>query len=160
MIHGKQLDPKTRRQGRDELQIQLRVDEKSGVAGRQAASSRDMLLGPGEILGRAAQLYHRSTRPDAAGTMRPIARREGSKLVLPAGSIVLTGTPGGTAVQVPVGLDRARLIVMAGLSMDRARHKYARHCAQSRDEMGYLKPGDTVESVIQHLGVQRWQVVR
>jgi len=162
MIHGKHLDLKTKQQGRNELGMQLWVDEAEedpDGSWRQATSSADMILGPAEILGAAAQLYDGSTPPDSSGTPRPIARRTDGKLVLPAGSIILTGTPGGTALQAPVGMDRVRVIVRAGLSMKRARRHFARHCVEFRDEMGYLKAGDTVESTIQHLGHQRWAVV-
>ncbi len=163
MVHGSRLNLKTRSGGSEELQLQLRVDEPGafrGGAWRQQASSTAMILGPREILARVTELYEQSMRPDAAGTIRPIARRKNGKLLLPAGSIVLTGTPGGTAIQAPMGLDKARLAVMAGLSTARARLLYAKHCVEHREEMGFLKESDTVESRIQHLGHQRWKVQR
>ena len=55
-------------------------------------------------------------------------------------------------------MDRARLLVRASISTNRAKQLFASHCIANRKEMGFLHVGDTVETRIQYLGRQRWKV--
>jgi 2-keto-4-pentenoate hydratase/2-oxohepta-3-ene-1,7-dioic acid hydratase in catechol pathway len=79
--------------------------------------------------------------------------------VLPAGSIVLTGTPDGVALKPPTTIAQKVSLVLRGLL--RGRKPSAQFVAeQTRDRasLGYLKPGDRFDQWIQHLGRQRWAV--
>ena len=77
----------------------------------------------------------------------------------PAGSIVLTGTPGGTAVRTPGALTKMRLLVEGGFSAAGARAEWVEESEAAAERQGYLAPGDIVETSIQCLGCQRWTVV-
>lgn len=79
-------------------------------------------------------------------------------LVLPRGTVVLTGTPAGTAIEAPQGIDKLRLFLLGNLSTGRARLAYAAHCVRNRREMGFLSPGDIVDAHLgtTNSGVARW----
>ena len=161
MVHGRHLKLRTRSGGEEALRLWLRIDEAEPFPGgtwRQDASSADIIRGPFEIIRMAAEIYQRSIRPDAAGIPRGIARTAGGRMIIPAGSLVIMGTPEGTAIEAPTDLDRARLLVRASISTNRAKQLFARHCIANRKEMGFLHVGDTVETRIQYLGRQYWKV--
>jgi len=161
MVHGRYLNIRTRGGGEEEVRLFLRIDEKEPFPGgtwRQDASSGDMIRGPLEIIGMIAEIYAESRRPDREGVMRHVARQESDRVVIPAGSIILTGTTEGTAIEAPTMMDRARLIALGNLSMNKAKLAFALHCVKNRKEMGFLHVGDIVETRIQHLGKQRWEV--
>lgn len=163
MVHGRHLDPRTAQGGRDEVELSLRVEEAEPHAAgsfRQHASSREMVRGPRAILELAARVWRQSARCDAAGVSRGIVTLVGGRPALPRGTLVLTGTPGGTAIAAPQGLDKVRLLLLGDLSVTRARLAYAEHCIQHRREMGFLSPGDVVDATIGRLGRQRWEVRR
>lgn len=161
LVHGRHLEPRTSRGGRDEVELSLRVDEPNpDEAGshRQYATSREMARGPLAILELAARVWRRSLRPDAGGEPRGIARVEAGRPVLPRGTLILTGTPSGTAIEAPQGVDKLRLFLLGNLSTERARLAYAEHCVRNRREMGFLSPGDVVDASVDRLGRQRWAV--
>ena len=93
---------------------------------------------------------------DAGGVPRYLHDARG---VVPAGSIVLTGTPGGTAVQAPGLLERARLFVLGGFSVDGARARFVEENRSAAPRRGYLEPGERVDTRVVGLGRQRWEVV-
>lgn len=161
MVHGRHLKLRTRSGGEEALRLWLRIDEAEPFPGgtwRQDASSADIIRGPFEIIRMAAEIYQRSIRPDAAGIPRGIVQNSGGRMIIPAGSLVITGTPAGTAIEAPTDMDRARLLVRASISTNRAKQLFARHCIANRKEMGFLHVGDTVETRIQYLGRQYWKV--
>ena len=161
MIHGRHLDPSTVSGGRTPLRLSLNVDEggaREHTSGRQNSNSTRMIRGPQQILAMLEDIAAASRRPDWDDIERGIAIERGGRSMLPAGSIVLTGTPVGTAIEAPTVWDRARLIVRGHFSPSRARRLFALHCERNRNPMGFLSPGDVVQASIQYLGTQRWQV--
>lgn len=104
------------------------------------------------------EIRGQSVRPDSIGTPRGVALDDGGRAFLPKGSIVLTGTPHGTAIEAPSGTDSLRLFMLGNLSRTGARVAFAAHCARKRRTMGFLSPGDVVDSHITALGRQRWVV--
>ncbi len=161
MVHGRHLKLRTRSGGEEALRLWLRIEEAEPFPGgtwRQDASSADIIRGPFEIIRMAAEIYQQSIRPDAAGIPRGIVRNSGGRTIIPAGSLVITGTPAGTAIEAPTDMDRARLLVRGSISTKRSKQLFARHCIANRKEMGFLHVGDTVETRIQYLGRQRWKV--
>ena len=161
VIHGRQLDPATESGGETPLRLSLSVKEGGSAektSGRQNSNTVRMIRGPLEILGMLGEIAAVSRRSDWNGVERGIVAERDGRMLLPAGSIVLTGTPVGTAIEAPTAWDNARLIVRGHFSLSRARRLFAEHCVRNRDAMGYLAPGDVVEASIQYLGTQRWQV--
>ncbi len=161
LVHGADLDLAAAGHGTVDLDLALQVVETPphpAGSGRQQAHSAQMVRGPLEILRMLGEIYPASRRPDGAGHLRGIVREEGDRLLLPAGSVILTGTPAGTAIEAPTLWDRLRLLARANFSPAAARRRFADHCAQHREEMGFLKPGDRVQGRIQRLGTQDWVV--
>jgi len=162
MVHGEDLDLATGGGGSRELVLSLRVEEPDRdpiTVHRQHATSREMIRGPYEILRLFEDLRSRSIRPDTGGTLRGIAREQADGgALLPRGSIVLTGTPHGTAIEAPSGMDATRLFLLGNLSRRGAKLAFAAHCVRNREAMGYLTPGDVVDAHITGLGRQRWDV--
>ncbi len=79
--------------------------------------------------------------------------------IIPAGSIVLTGTPGGTAIQEPGLWQRISLFFQGGFSIEGAKRHFIESTEQRIDATDYLEPGDQVETWVQYLGKQIWEVV-
>jgi len=162
LMHGRHLEPRTSHGGRDEVELSLEVEEaEPHEAGshRQHASSREMVRGPHAILELVARVWRASERPDEKGTPRGVVRLEAGVPTLPRGTLVLTGTPSGTAIEAPQGFDKLRLFLLGNLSTGRAREAYLEHCIRNRREMGFLSPGDVVDATIERLGRQRWRVL-
>ena len=162
MVHGRHLDLRSRTSGMETVDLLLRIEEKEPISRsqwRQHSSSSQMIRGPLEILRMAAETWMGGEEADPAGALRGIGRRVDGRAVIPAGSLILTGTPGGTAIQSPTGMDRLRLIALGNLSMRGARAAFSAHCVRNRREMGFLSVGDRVETQIQYLGRQLWDVV-
>ncbi len=156
LVHGRHLPVGAR--GWPDLELGLSVVDSRGEAVRQRASSADLLRGPLQILREIAELRD-DAMVDRAGTRRPTYVERGSGRSLPAGSLVITGTPRGTAIEAPTGADFVALAVRAGFRPAAARAAWARHCELHRRAMGFLSPGDVVAAEIQDLGRQRFRVV-
>ena len=169
MIHGRHMYPMTANlQGKDNLELDLLVfDKNENNDGLQSMDSRlaqndttlSMRFGPWEILRELSerlQAGERISMPDALGIPRYLHTEQG---IIPAGSLLLTGTPGGTAIKSPGIWQKIRLFVTGGLSKEGARQQYVLNSEEKSDALGYLRPGDTVECWISGLGRQRWQVV-
>lgn len=126
---------------------------------RQDARLEDLTLGLGELLALVAKRRD-LTMPDHLARRWPISVRRGHHWIIPAGSLLLTGTPGGTAIRAPRLSERA-LLVWRSL---RYRHwpaeGYRRHLVDHRHALGFLSPGDRVKGWISGLGLQDWCVVR
>lgn len=161
MAHGSQLEPRTRSSGRDLLRLWLRIQETEPHGEddwRQYASSSEMSLGPTEILRLMTEIHAASVRSDGGDLPRGIAKVEGDRVILPAGSVVLTGTPPGTALTSLTEGDRLRLRFLGNFSGAGARRARVGHYERHRGEMGFLTPGDRVEACVERLGCQRWVV--
>ncbi len=162
MTHGRHLDLRSRTSGMETVDLWLRVEEREPSDSgkwRQYASSSQMIRGPLEILEMIAEIWSEGRSSEDPVEPRSIAREIDGRGMIPAGSLILTGTPGGTAIESPSGMDRLRLFALGNLSLPRARLAFAKHCVRHRREMGFLSVGDRVETRIQHLGRQVWTVV-
>ncbi|MBN1477443.1 fumarylacetoacetate hydrolase family protein [Candidatus Sumerlaeota bacterium] len=159
MIHGAELPIFSKSLG---LEITCHVEHRGEDPERRQFDTTDRLIRDPEqilkLLGEQLEAHPDKAGGDRRGNRHPFARREGNRWVLPAGSLVLTGTPGGTALQAPRGLQRLGLLVLGGFSITGARRAFLRRQIRLRAELGYLMPGDTVETSVTHLGRQRWEV--
>jgi 2-keto-4-pentenoate hydratase/2-oxohepta-3-ene-1,7-dioic acid hydratase in catechol pathway len=165
MIHGRYLQPLAPNEGRDRLELGLLVREPPTVKQPsrsrrlQAATTDRMILGPREIVQMLAARYRQGIRTcmrDAGGTPRYTHTPAGT---IPAGSIILTGTPGGTAIREPGPLEKLDLFLRGGLSIPGARQQLIVDSESRLQDSRYLEPGDRVETWISGLGRQRWSVV-
>jgi hypothetical protein len=93
---------------------------------------------------------------DAYGNPRYLHDADG---VIPAGSLILTGTPGGTAIRKPGLLHKAELFLRGGFSLEAARQIFVEDAEHDIGATAYLEGGDRVESWVEYLGRQRWSVV-
>jgi 2-keto-4-pentenoate hydratase/2-oxohepta-3-ene-1,7-dioic acid hydratase in catechol pathway len=164
MIHGHHLQPLAPGEGSDRLELGVRVTEvpPDGTAGRtrrlQDSATDRMILGPWEIVQTLAARYRQGIRTcmrDSAGEPRYTHTPAG---IIPAGSIILTGTPGGTAIREPRPLEKLDLFLRGGLSISGARQQLITDSEHHLEDSRYLQPGDRVETWISGLGRQRWVV--
>ena len=164
MVHGQHLQPQAPGEGSDNLEIGLVVREPA--RGKQAARTRQlqssstdrMILGPWRIIRLLATRYQQGLRTcmrDASGTPRYTQTPAG---IIPAGSVILTGTPGGTAIQAPGLLEKIDLFLRGGFSINGARQLMITDSESRLKDSRYLEPGDMVETTITLLGQQRWTV--
>jgi hypothetical protein len=156
------LLPATKEGGSTPVELELSVTRAGAAEGvtKQRAASTDM------IMGLLAILYELGTRdatrpppcgPDKICAMEDIHGNERQLVngqVLPAGSIVLTGTPGGTVIKSPSVPQYPLLLVRGGFSLDGAKRAYLADQLQNRVALGYLQEGDQVEQAITGLGRQ------
>lgn len=168
LVAGWNLVPRTKEGGTEPLLLSLSTREASKVPSpwvqRQYASSGDMTIGPRVILDSlqyrdpAAEACRRNgavcSMKDVDGIDRPM-QHDG---LLPAGSIVLTGTPGGTAIKEPPLATKLGYFLRANLDLARARELAVADLTGHRSELGYLEPGDEVDQTVGLLGRQRWPV--
>jgi 2-keto-4-pentenoate hydratase/2-oxohepta-3-ene-1,7-dioic acid hydratase in catechol pathway len=164
MIHGRHLQPLAPGEGRDRLELALVVREpaaeKQAPRARQlqASSTDRMILGPWQIIRQLAARYREglyTCMRDAAGQPRYTHTPAG---IIPAGSIILTGTPGGTAIREPGPLKKLGLFLRGGFSLSGARHRMILDSEAHIRDSRYLEPGDQVDTSITRLGRQRWNV--
>lgn len=164
MIHGRHLQPLAPGEGRDRLELELLVQEpatgqRASRSQRQQNSATDrMIEGPWKIVETLAARYRQGIRTcmrDASGEPRYTQNAAG---IIPAGSIILTGTPGGTAIREPDTLEKLVLFLRGGLSIPGARQQLILDSESHIKESRYLEPGDLVETAITLLGRQRWRV--
>lgn len=162
LVPGRQLAPRLGAElGRQALDLRLSI-RRAGEAGwtvRQTARSDEMIAGPLAILRAAAAT--RASMPDLTGRPRFLYPED---RVLRAGSLILTGTPGGTAIQAPRPHEKLLLFVRGGFTRSGATRRFlADQLAQAR-RLGYLAPGDAVDATAftteggSGLGRQRWHV--
>ena len=108
------------------LDLKLSVDRNL----RQDASTKDMMVGLPEILTRLGALGNCQTgskQGDLYCTMPDVGNKERRMVqgpTLPAGSIVLTGTPGGVALKAPDLAGRAVLFLRGGFNTQGAREVF------------------------------------
>ena len=165
MIHGRNLQPGAPGEGRQNLELGLVVQEPAQethmarIRQLQSSSTERMILGPWHIVRLLAARYQQGIRTcmrDASGAARYTHTPAG---IIPAGSVILTGTPGGTAIQAPGLLDKIDLFLRGGFSVAGARQRMISDSESHIEDSRYLEPGDHVETSITLLGRQRWAVV-
>jgi 2-keto-4-pentenoate hydratase/2-oxohepta-3-ene-1,7-dioic acid hydratase in catechol pathway len=124
---------------------------------RQNARLEELSLGLEELL---ALLSRRRavTMPGADGRPWPVTIERGGRRILPAGSLLLTGTPGGTAIRSPRAADQVALVLRSLRYLRWPSEDYRRHLEDHRHAFGFLSPGDRVSGWITGLGRQEWQV--
>ena len=155
MVHGKYLRPRTRTEGDHVLRLGLEVFEAAPTSAtaqrRQSAGTDEMLRGPWAIVGHMSRTLQQGNivcMRDAYGEPRFVHNANG---VIPAGSIILTGTPGGTAVREPGLFDKAGLFLRGGFSVGGAKQTLIRDLERNIAATAYLQTGDRVEGWIQGL---------
>jgi 2-keto-4-pentenoate hydratase/2-oxohepta-3-ene-1,7-dioic acid hydratase in catechol pathway len=164
MVHGNDLPLLSDNCSRS-LRIKLSVREPGRVTQRQDAQTDAMIAGPREILETLAEEVdptepggnrtEMSVTVDGQERFYPLALVKDGKPVLPKGSIVLTGTPGGTALEAP---SRFSLVMRAIVRFQSPRSRFLEDQLETRDAEGYLGDGDVVIADIEELGTQWWQV--
>jgi 2-keto-4-pentenoate hydratase/2-oxohepta-3-ene-1,7-dioic acid hydratase in catechol pathway len=138
------------------LKLQLRVNGQV----RQEADAAAMSFPLTTIMQRAFELDRKGFTMSVKGN--PVALL--SQGFLPKGSLVLTGTPGGTAFQVPSAGSKCRAVLRAMLPMPIPRSpaipSRIRGALIGREKMNplYLKTGDVVEAEVFGLGIARTEI--
>jgi 2-keto-4-pentenoate hydratase/2-oxohepta-3-ene-1,7-dioic acid hydratase in catechol pathway len=130
-------------------------------AKRQEDKTTNILRDPEQflrLLGEQLAADPEMAGVDRQGERHPFALRIGERWVLPFGSLLLTGTPGGTCIRAPSTLRRLGLLLRGGFSMPRARRHFLRAQIRDRGKIGYLLPGDSVETRVEGLGTQGWSI--
>ena len=151
-------------EGRRPLAIGLAVmrrnaDGRQMSITRQSDQSTSMLHGPARIIAELSRRYLAGEplcMPDAWGGPRLLHDGDGR---IPAGSILITGTPGGTALRRPDLMEKIRLFVEGGLTISGARAELIEEREAMAEALGFLNPGDIVETWVEALGRQRWSVI-
>ena len=92
------------------------------------------------------------------GRRWPISVERAGRRILPAGSLLLTGTPGGTAIRAPSVADKLSLVLRSFRYLRWPSEAYRRHLESHRHAFGFLSPGDRVSGWITGLGRQEWEV--
>jgi len=148
MIHGRNLQPGAPGEGHQNLELGLVVQEPAQeehmarIRQLQSSSTDRMIFGPWHIVRLLAVRYQQGIRTcmrDASGAARHTHTPAG---ILPAGSVILTGTPGGTAIQEPGLLDKIDLFVRGGFSVSGARQRMISDSENHIEDSRYLEPGD------------------
>lgn len=124
---------------------------------RQDARLEELTLGLRELLALLSR--HRSlTMRGRDGRRWPVSVDRGGRRLLPAGSLLMTGTPGGTAIRAPGLVDKLSLVLRSVRHLRWPSEDYRRHLEHHRHAFGFLSPGDRVSGWITGLGRQEWQV--
>jgi len=166
LVRGTELFSALDACGADGLGLRLEVDEGAGFAVRQDATTAAMILDPRAFLARIGEEVSRA----GARTPMPLRRMEpwryyplavpgeDGRLRLPAGSIVLTGTPEGVALRAPspLGVIARGLVHLRG-PLEQARQEELARAAAGLPG-GYLEPGDRVRARIDGLGAQVFDI--
>jgi len=167
MVRGTELGAALFACGAEGMGLRLDVDEGGGPTRRQEATTERMILGPPELIARIA------SQVAETGPTTPMPRilngeprhdplvlpAEGSGHHWPAGTIVLTGTPGGVALQAPDVLP----VLLRGLL--RLRGPLQQFLVEESERAargepgGYLEAGDVVHVTIDGLGTQRFPIL-
>jgi 2-keto-4-pentenoate hydratase/2-oxohepta-3-ene-1,7-dioic acid hydratase in catechol pathway len=164
MVRGTELFAALDACGGKGLTLELSVDEGQGQLLRQSSTTELMIISAQELIARIADEIA------TAGRVSPMPLREetgdrfygfatdAERPVLPAGSIVLTGTPDGVALQPPgkLGLVFRGLVHLRTPFSQLIVEEKAR--AQAGEPGGYLAAGDIVSARIQGLGTQTFEI--
>jgi 2-keto-4-pentenoate hydratase/2-oxohepta-3-ene-1,7-dioic acid hydratase in catechol pathway len=164
LVRGRELFAAVAACGGHGLPIRLEVDAGEGFELRQDANTELLQLDPVALLARlAAQVRAsglRSEMPIVRGGQTrhyPLAVGESAPR-LPAGSVVLTGTPSGVALAKPhpVRLTLRGALHLRGPFEQFRQEELAR--AALHEPGGYLTPGDRVRAQIAGLGTQLFRI--
>jgi 2-keto-4-pentenoate hydratase/2-oxohepta-3-ene-1,7-dioic acid hydratase in catechol pathway len=164
LVRGRELFAAAAACGGRGLPIRLEVDSGEGFELRQDANTELLLLDPIALLARVAEQVRttglRSEMPVVRGGETrhyPLAVDEAAPR-LPAGSVVLTGTPEGVALATPdpLGLVARGALRLRGPFEQFRQEELAR--AAAREPGGYLAPGDRVRARIAGLGTQLFKI--
>lgn len=162
LVRGSELFAALAACGKQGLGLRLDVDEGDGFRTRQDATTAAMILDPLELLERIAD---EATRNGVRSPM-PVRRADGVRDYplavadpdgtprLPSGSVLLTGTPEGVALQAPapLGVMARGLLRLRGPFEQFRQEELAR--AAAGEPGGYLAAGDRVRAQIEGLGAQ------
>lgn len=124
---------------------------------RQDARLEELSLGLAELLALLSRRRAMVMR-GADGRPWPISVERSGRRILPAGSLLLTGTPGGTAIRSPRAAEQVALVLRGLRYLRWPSEGYRRHLEEHRHAFGFLSPGDRVSGWITGLGRQEWQV--
>lgn len=141
------------------LAMELEVIDDKGRQTRQKSSTLSMLHDPAAILYALQQHFLSGSRlcmRDAMGKKRYLYSEQG---VIPAGSLILTGTPEGVAIQAPTWYEKIGLFFEGGFSMAGARQHFVQDLIAGKPDSSFLRPGQQVEGWIEQLGRQRHLLV-
>jgi len=163
MVRGRELFDALERCGKDGFGIRLEVDEGNGFVTRQDATTAAMIVKPRALLAKIARQVETAGLRTTMSVERPegkrfypfaVPRGEPASATLPAGSIVITGTPEGVAMQAPsiAGVLLRGLLRLRGPLEQFRREQIAR--AKQGVPGGYLASGDRVRASIDGLGAQ------
>jgi 2-keto-4-pentenoate hydratase/2-oxohepta-3-ene-1,7-dioic acid hydratase in catechol pathway len=150
--------------GSEGLGLRLEVDEGDGFRTRQASTTERMLLEPDALLARlAAEVREHGLRSKmpaqrATGTRHYPLAVDADAPRLTAGSVVLTGTPEGVALDTP---DPAGLVLRGALRLRGPFEQYRQEQlarVTGGEPGGYLAAGDRVRASIDGLGAQTLRV--
>jgi 2-keto-4-pentenoate hydratase/2-oxohepta-3-ene-1,7-dioic acid hydratase in catechol pathway len=162
VVRGAELFAALEACGGEGLSLRLEVDEGAGFRVRQEASTAAMILDPLALLARIGEeiasagvrtpMPLRSRDPWRYYPMAIVA--EDGAPTLPAGSVVLTGTPEGVSLQAPspLGVTWRGLLRFRGPLEQARQEELARAAAGAPG--GYLAAGDRVRARIDGLGAQ------
>jgi 2-keto-4-pentenoate hydratase/2-oxohepta-3-ene-1,7-dioic acid hydratase in catechol pathway len=166
LVRGTELFGALAACGETGLGLRLAVDEGAGFGARQEATTAAMILDPLALLARLAEELSREGVRSAMplrGTdpLRhyPMAvTDDAGGLILPAGSIVLTGTPEGISMRAPnvAGVIARGLLHLRGPFEQFRQEELAR--AARAEPGGFLAPGDVVRAEIDGLGAQLFAI--
>lgn len=160
LVRGRELFAAVAACGGRGLPIRLEVDAGEGFELRQDANTELLLLDPVALLARVAE----QVRAAGLRSEMPVVRNGETRHFplavdpaaprLPAGSLLLTGTPAGVALATPdpLGLVARGALHLRGPFEQFRQEELAR--AAAREPGGYLAPGDRVRARIAGLGTQ------
>ncbi len=167
MVRGRELFAALERCGGKGLGLRLDVDEGGGPDRRQEATTELMILEPAVLLARiAAQVAEGGPRTPMARRLNGGERYDLLALPsadgghhLPAGTILLTGTPEGVALRAPsiFPLVLRSLVNLRG-PLEQARVEEVARATRG-EPGGYLQAGDLVHGAIDGLGTQRFRIL-
>jgi 2-keto-4-pentenoate hydratase/2-oxohepta-3-ene-1,7-dioic acid hydratase in catechol pathway len=160
LVRGRELFRAVTACGGRGLPLRLEVDAGEGFELRQDSNTEQMLLDPAALLARVAEQVTKSGLRSGMKVERNGEKRRYPLAVdaaaprLPAGSVVLTGTPEGVALATP---DRLGLVARGALHLRGPFEQFRseeKARAAARVPGGYLAPGDRVRARISGLGTQ------
>jgi 2,4-didehydro-3-deoxy-L-rhamnonate hydrolase len=140
----------------EELQLELTVNGNL----RQKGAAKDMVWNIEEIIRRSLGVKNRDSSYYEG---RRVPLFEGD--CIPAGSIIVTGTPAGVVFKAPKGgfiFGSVLKYIFTARFFSAKMHPYIlqEYLKKQMDNPNYLKPGDRVESTISFLGTIKTSVVQ
>ena len=137
------------------LTMSLTIDADNRLQTRQNSTTDFMLWKPADIIDTLSEHFQKGKRIcmlDVSGNKRYLYTEKG---IIPAGSLILTGTPGGTAIQKPDLFDKIELFLQGGLNIQGAGEVFIKQSKSDSKALGYLQEDDIMYTSIDQLGSQR-----